>query len=398
MKEYLYKELVSEKASIWFINESDHLEIRIKASTVLLFAIIQGAPVYVLFSQEKIGNYNILLDACIIFDSATNPCVISGVVRRRDEHLAIKSLNNHTPIAICLYNELDMCVAHCLWYEEGVKFTNIINFMNENDFYHGKYINDEFTPVLDNFERQLNSIFYAKNIDKYSLKFSFSINQWKYINIFSCTSNDVFKNNINTDDEGNYLESLVGTALNAIFQKNVHKKPEITNDILRRELTDVISYYNKGFFLFESKALSSLQTDYSRPMERKTTSVNAQIKKGIRQLIGAVRKIRSDVVIKNSKGEVLVFDRTQVPHCIVVVSELFNVDHQDIVIELMKASVKSKSYFHVVDLTELLFLIKAACHETLRPERFDVILTNRFNFFCQNRTINFRSKLDIPFE
>lgn len=395
LNDILYRELISEKAAVWFIPDGNNLELRIKAPTITLMAIIQGAIVHFIFGQELIAKNLFLTYACVIEDDSTNPCIISGIIRRRQEQDALISILQGTKIIVVLYNELDMPVA---WTNNINHFSaeHYIEWLESKDFYCGGNVPEQ-EIALDNLGKEVKSNIGSYTTNNYKQLFYIKTADWNFFKITSFIRNIPISDQLDASDEGSYLEKLVAIAIDAIFPATTCKNPIAENNTNQRELTDIFAFYDKGIFLFETKALSALKDNYRREMRRKIVGVKKQIRKAVKQLQGAVNAIKRGDIIKNIQGEIISFDRTLTPHCLIVVSEIFHVADEEIFIDLYKASRDNHCFFHIIDLKNLLMLVKSSCHETLRPERFDYALIGLFEHVIKEQTINIEIRLDVPY-
>ncbi|MBI5052327.1 MAG: hypothetical protein HZB52_03565, partial [Chloroflexi bacterium] len=130
----------------------------------------------------------------------------------------------------------------------------------------------------------------------------------------------------------------------------------IGNSNSKRELTDILGYGKKQICFVESKALSLLGTSLDRRSTRKSSLIEKDISKGLRQLKGAVRTlIMSGGAIYHNDTLIIIpnIDSSCI-HGIVLISEMYPfLDWKNIAKDIIKYSNPQKGiFFHVIDLLD----------------------------------------------
>ena len=327
-------------------------------------------------------------------DSNTNPCIITGISKRENEHNSILNIFSQNPVKICLYNELDMPIAWSEYIFNKSACVNIVNLLAEKDLFYTGPFNNLCKVILDKFDNTIsNFISSTKSPLRDEFYIDLELSNWNIFTHILLKDNEIIEPPNEAKLEGDFLEKLVYFAFLRIFD-NVFRNPQVHINGIARELTDVFTFYDWGYFLIESKALSTTQDNYNRAMSKKISGVKKQILKAIKQLQGALRTIQKGEKITDKNGSEITFDRTVIPHCIIIVSELFSGDEFDsIVVEIAKSFIKTRAYFHVLDLSEFLTLIKGSCLATVKKERFECNLLKRFEMFSEIKSINIRTKI-----
>jgi hypothetical protein len=91
-----------------------------------------------------------------------------------------------------------------------------------------------------------------------------------------------------------------------------------------------------------------------------------------------------------AKGEELLFDRQKPPHCILLITELVHSgDWSKIEDQLKEAIKETGAFFHLLDLRELIGLLKACSG---KAELIDYHLMNRCKQFVQTGSVHIRSR------
>ena len=157
-----------------------------------------------------------------------------------------------------------------------------------------------------------------------------------------------------------------------------------------RELTDVFSFYPYGSFLIEAKDLSVINAGYNRDQARRTAGIQKQVKKAITQLAGASKAFARGEAIFDADGNELNINRDQPPHCIILITELMHYgDWKEIEMQLMKAMNEAGAFFHLLDLRELIALLKGSSGQA---ELLDYNLIQRLKIFEEKQSIFIRSR------
>jgi hypothetical protein len=150
----------------------------------------------------------------------------------------------------------------------------------------------------------------------------------------------------------------------------------------------------------QAKALSVLSVNEGRSSERRKAAVTKDITKGLNQLAGALRTIRSGTPVFDMEGNLVAIpDRQKTPaHAIVLVSEMYSfVDWRAVAAAVNEASEKKyRALFHVFDIQELAHIVT-----TYKDvEGFNNCLMERFAWVRFKGTAYGRSRLwrpgDIP--
>ena len=178
--------------------------------------------------------------------------------------------------------------------------------------------------------------------------------------------------------------------METLFNFGLFLNPEVIENSKKRELTDILAIYEYGVFLLEIKALGVLGLDKDQSIDRKVSNTQKQIRTAISQLVGANKNVAKRFQIVSDNGLIINFNRNIVPHCIVLVSELFSFgEWADLEIEIMKTMVDEKIYLHVLDFREFMNFVKAAGG---KKESFDYHLMQRAEKFAEVRSIHMRTR------
>jgi len=165
---------------------------------------------------------------------------------------------------------------------------------------------------------------------------------------------------IDDDDEGNKLERQVYLSIDAIYPGRTYHRPEVR--ATNKELIDVLGFDRGSICLVESKSLSVLTVDPHRSSQRRASNVRKDVLKAMKQLRGALTRIRSGSQICDVYGRpIMIADHQDLlAHAIVLLSEMyFFLDWELIAREVASASEseRHKALFHVMDFIELSHIV-----------------------------------------
>src|SRR5262249_38221885 len=147
----------------------------------------------------------------------------------------------------------------------------------------------------------------------------------------------------------------------------------------------------------QAKALSVLAVDPDRSTARWPATVTKDIRDGLKQLVGAMKRIRSDAAMFDAEDRPLVLpDRKKtLAHAIVIISEMsFFGDWKKMALTLAETShvEAHKAMFHVMDLMEL-SAMTVNCESS---EMFFNRLMQRWVFIQDRGTAYVRGKAPPP--
>ena len=384
--ERLYKELVFENASIWYIADEYGSKIMVKAPSNVIKAIINGCKVIFLFGKDTQADKIFFHTGIRIYDDKVNYISITGAHRFIQEHKSLQTIMQKDTTVIELYYELGVCTAIAdVVFNENDKSRILKMLGNIEDLYSGEFTK-EVISSLDSFDYTLdksNGGLNVREIETLLIEGQFS--EWKITKSYFIGLNEVNEIHINDQDEGGTLEKQIWASLESIFDYNLFKNPKIIINNKERELTDILAFYDKGVFLIESKALAVISLENEKSMDRKVSNIKKQIKKGIKQLVGAKNSIDTGIDIYDSKNNIIMFGKKIIPHCIVLVSELLPFgDWEEIENEMMIVVTKKRIFLHVMDLLEFIKYIKVSSG---KKEYLDYYLIKRSESFAQHKNL-----------
>ncbi len=389
--ETIYKELMSEEVGVWYVSDEYGSKMMIKIPSNSIRSLVKGCRMDLTFGKDTRGNKTYFHTGARIYDDATNHTNVSNPNKYLREYRAIQNVFKEEGIIIEFYNELVVCVATAeirFLNEERIRLLEFLG--NINTLFVGEY-NSEISLSLDAFDVSLDNSNFRN--EAYEIPVIFTecfLRNWNNVNNTIVGISEAHKLNISNINEGGIFEKQVWASMETLFNYDLFLNPEIIENNKKRELTDILAFYEYGVFLLETKALGVLALDKEQSMDRKVSNIQKQIRKAISQLVGANKKIAKNIQIVSGKGTEIKFNRNIIPHCIVLVSELLPFgEWEDLEMEMMKTMVDENIYLHILDFREFMNFIKAAGG---KKEYFDYYLMHRAEKFAEVKSIHLRSK------
>jgi hypothetical protein len=167
---------------------------------------------------------------------------------------------------------------------------------------------------------------------------------------------------IDDRDEGRKLERLGRVVVDALYPLHSYHSPRVQDGATRRELVDLLGFSADWICLIEAKAMSMLDSSSFRSSDRRKANIERGITKGLGQLGGALKNIRSGAALFRADGNPLTLVNPEAPaHAIVLLSEMYSfVDWRAVANAVASASDNEvhRALFHVFDLQELVSLAR----------------------------------------
>lgn len=383
------QEMISEVASIWYVPANNGAEsaVLIKAPTPSIKAIIAGCPFKLIFGKADTH----LCTGVTISDIPDAPLILSGIQRNLEEHLALFRILQDCTSPIFLFNEMDVCVAWANATLPELDAAKVSTFIGDpSKLYVGQFT-EETSHTLDCFEFSVNSTIGHSNVSKIPIKeLQVSVGFWNIITSYFYGENSFEPVMIDRFEEGKSFERTIWAALSPVFPDSLFKNSKILNGEKMREFTDIFAFYPYGSFLIEAKDLSVFSAGFQRRQFRRISGIQKQVKKAIGQLVGACKDFTDGKKIFSANDVEISVNRSKPPHCIILITELpLAGDWEEIVNLLCNAMKETGAFFHLLDLQELLILLKGSSgNSTL----FDYNLIQREKLFLEVKSVFIRSE------
>ena len=376
----------SEIASLWYVpaNDGNETALIIKAPTPTIKAAILGCPLKLFFGKEDAY----LCKAVMIEDVPGSPVIISGVQIEAEEHQALLKSVQQKSFPVFLFNEMDICVASSIIQLNFNDSEKILSFIKSEKLYSGNF-DSLASAVLDCFEYTLDKALPYQNVHEMDIvEIAPDIGEWETNKIYFLNQAIAQKTDIAEKDEGGIFERTIWGSLESVFPTTLYKSPKVKIGEKTRELTDVYAYYEYGSFLIECKDLSVIQAGYERNMDKRIGGIQKQIKKALKQLVGATNAFKRGDIILDNANKAIVVDRSQPPHCIVLITELITSgDWNEIAELLIDAVQQTGAFFHIIDFREFITLLKQSNGD---PKLIDYNLMERCKICLEKRSVLIR--------
>lgn len=291
----IYKEMLHEQASLWYISDNFGSKVMIKTQSISIKSLLKGCRIEFLFGKDTMHQPAIFHTGVRIYDDPIHYLTITGVERYYDELNSLEKIMNRSNTYIHFHNELNVCVAYAIVtfeINDQIKALNLLS--NIENLFTGDF-NRDAVKSLDCFEYSLKIDREFQDIHEIeTLIIEGKLSEWKIMENNFIGFNETNKILIDDNKEGDNFEKQVWVSLESLFENQLYRNPKTHHKKVIRELTDVFAFSDYGIFLIETKALSILNTDIERTMERKVIGLKKQIVKAINQLMGATKKIKAN--------------------------------------------------------------------------------------------------------
>jgi hypothetical protein len=169
---------------------------------------------------------------------------------------------------------------------------------------------------------------------------------------------------ITSSDEGAQQELLGLWLMDNLTPTGVVHRPQTRQESGRsRELIDLLMFDSDSLFLFESKAVGLLSRNMAPTREKLAQATQKHVKKAIKQLAGAMRRINTRLPVFDRAGAPLELpEQVDIPHAVVLVADLSLLGNSRLFEEGQygKLAAEVGAALHILDLTELLRAVQTA--------------------------------------
>jgi len=387
----IYSELTSEAGRLWYslANHGEETAVLIKAPSNTLKAVATGCQIDLLFGLYTFLEIKFLCVGIRIYDTPDTPLLLFALQRYEDDHQALERVLASKKSPIYLFNEMDTCVASgelCIPAKSSEKSISLIG--DTEKLYIGRF-EEHFNKLLDEFHLAIDPTIQVET-DKNLVSISVPVQTtgWSSHIIEFVGFNESNETNLTGFDEGEYFENKIWFALDSVFGTKLYKSPQVKIGNKSRELTDILAFSEERLFLIEAKSLSVIKAGFERNQERKIKGITQQVEKATKQLEGALGALVGYIYENHSKSEILI-TTTEKPHCIVLISELVQSESWSGIVDKIIDITKEKNcYFHVLDLQELIFILKLSSGDM---HNLNASLQTRFEVFLQTKSLHLRA-------
>ena len=385
--ERVYNKMRAEAASIWYVpaNNGEDIAVLIKAPTPTLKAMVSGCSIKLLFGKKD----NYLCTGVRIEDMPDTPLLLSGAQIVLEEHETLFELLNRKNSPLFLFNEMDICVASSSinLLEKDISSLRVL-LGGQSSLYVGEF-NADVSFALDCFVSSIDTTKIYPNAHNIPfVEVVPNIDVWKSNNICFIGNDTCCDMNISSKNEGANFENTIWSSLESVFPNTLHKSPQIRQGEKTREFTDVLAHYENGSFLIEAKDLSVIKAGFNKEETKRLSGIQKQVKKAIKQLVGATKAFKQGSVLLDTKGNEINVDRSIPPHCIILIAELMTCgDWDEITQQILEAIKQTGAFFHLLDFREFVVLLKQSSGDS---KLIDYNLLERCKLLREKKSIFIR--------
>ncbi|BBO19196.1 conserved hypothetical protein [Candidatus Brocadia pituitae] len=379
----LLEKLKRAKVGIWpELLDDDSVTLAAKVPQFAIKTLYRGAECSFSLSLLDIEKFGIFYLSLCIYDDTRNPLTIIQPVITKDEQFHFRNVFRSSTVSIHFFDELynPILKTNCR-FDSTLSSTAIEAVLAANisalDIFHSDIRQcieferavvkgfDVIQKDLPSIQKGMSSTVTVNHVIPLTLTIEkpitgYAINTQGYSVEFTVTQ----------ENEGDIFEESLYLIFNDLYNKRVFLRPIVQFSRKVRELTDLLCFDSETntICLVQAKAIASLKVCKDQPTQRRSASIKKDFKQASKQLIGAIRKIRSDSPIFNDKGDTIeILNRNIAPiHAIALVSDLHpSVNWRQIGKYLIQIS-ESDTYralFQVLDLQELQSIV-ANCTST----------------------------------
>jgi len=336
----LKKKLNNAKTGLWpeHLVSKREVVLALKVPTNVIKSVYSGANCLTIISVIEAEQANILCVGLQIEDEIENPVRILQPFVMEEEHSLIERLLSYPTFELHFFDENSRyllgttCSFDCSLTKKAVdEVKNIRLFCLDHykvekvSTYFIETILHKLDLALDIFQEDINSPMNGKPIMaviKHIIPLSLTL-----LDLIPIYENAAGKFRLDDNDEGRGLEQSIYSLIQKIYCNNTFLSPQVQEKTKQRELTDILGFDfdSNTICLVESKAMSVLGTGINKLSKRRAISIEKQIYKALKQLRGAIMRIRSGNEIRDREGRMINIPArdTSIIHAIVAISEMY---------------------------------------------------------------------------
>lgn len=382
-----------------------------KIQNYLVREIYKGAQVVLDVYVVKVINEYVVVYGLAVYDDKTHPKLIYGACRSVLEMQNLVSFLKLETFPVQFHNEIQVPILNANCKFDPQKSTKILSAITDfkclsresND-----KVREKALDIIEKFTRNE-----AGNEPLIVLKCELSLEFSKMlpINVDFLDSEQI---SLEGEEQGKELENLTYILFEDLFQYGTFHSPKRDDTKGLLEICDVLAVSrinpleNEGVFVVQNKV--TLTDGKDRTLKKKGKSIESNIKKAIRQSIGAIRKIKKGIQVYKSDGTRIEADPPEIEKLIeplelkdraqnvgfgiIVISDMHeSVNWVSVLLKLVEAYEKTGYLHFVLDLSEICKLIE---NSNGKPAILEFYLIERWKSYYKEKTAMIRQRLVYP--
>jgi hypothetical protein len=394
-----WEEMKYEAAGCWPlpINKGDEYALVTKMSASAIKSAYRSCPMSLTLARAETPDGVVLATTLTVADDPSAPLVLSGALRHQEEQLALKKILRSGRTLMVFFDELSRPVARATCSFGQPQCAEASAMIDASGMRYAGPWTQLLSEVLDEVQGQADpELAISPKYSPVYVTIPLTLSEFSTMRMTTVGLDDKLDFRLDDPDEGFGLEQSTWHVLENLFEGRIVHSPHVREGEKLRELSDILTSSDVGVCLFEAKAAAVLTTNPERTTERRVKGVQKQIDKGIGQLVGALRNVKSGLPLVTKAGNELSLPPGvgRLHQGIVMVSEMLpGLDWEAIGVTLLSESQQSGTMLHVLDLRELRLLVGISRDD---PVMFAAYLSYRFDVMTERKHAMMRMLLDGP--
>ncbi|MGD9723596.1 MAG: hypothetical protein AB7O59_19840 [Pirellulales bacterium] len=391
-------EMQAVPAGFWPVpvNHGDEYALLLQTKTTAIKAAYKSCAVSLSIGTTSTPLGCVLATVLTVAEDPQDPDQVLVVHIDAEEHSALESVLRLGKTTLFFFDELSRPIARADCAFDEPARTRVLALLDRcGTRYTGEW-NDTCADVRDDLAAKYDPTMNASG------KFTFTIedvplalNNFETIEIVALGDQESRSVRLEEQDEGYVLEQGAWHLMVDLFGAGIFHSPQVTENGIKRELSDILSFCEAGSCVVQAKAIAVLTTNPLRTTERRARNIRKQVDIGLSQVLGAIKNLEAGLPLTSKDGAAFTIPKNTawLRHGIIVVSDLHHgVDWKEVATRLLEESTRMQVMIHVLDLHELRKLVAAS--ET--PIQFIARLIRRFQMMKARQTALLRIEFREP--
>jgi hypothetical protein len=398
--------LRDERGGVWIANSTNapKLWLVTKLPNHTIRDVHSGADVTLNVYVVDVSGVRVAVFGFTIFDDLDHPKMVTGACRSQLEIENLTSLLKLDCLPIQFHNEngMPMLSAQCSFYPANAK--RVVESLPDDHPVDGYAVRQEALDIVQEWSDNPSQ---TEPRILTRCKLPIQLTNYEVFNVHLPTVGTV---NLDDADQGKELELLTLQLFDEAFSYGAYHSPQREDSKGLLEVCDVLAVSRirqverEGIFVVQNKVAA---TDGNiRTLDRRGATIRKNIRKAIKQSVGAIKKLKSGSQIFKKDGTKIEEDRPEIAgvvepldlvarahevgYGVILISDMHEgVDWVDVLFELADATQETGYYHYVLDLQEMYALI-TNCNG--QPAILESYLIQRWEKMASERTAMIRSQ------